>query len=150
MSPNNSTACLAGCLERKTTPRVCGSTGPPKYAVTEEFFSAWSLGKISPRATRAGLLMIRPTTKPSTATAEDGNIKTTDSLKRGSPSSGRATRKRALSSALPLWGLSCAVCAETLLRSKRQETKAAALDLRVDIVASYAGKTQSPAEWTKA
>src|SRR4029077_4160656 len=94
--------------------------------------------KSSPSGTRAGRLMIRPTTKFSTATTEDGKINTTDSLKRGSPKSGRATRKRALSSAAALGGLSCVVCAGAVARaSKRQEIKAAALDLRIDIAASH-------------
>src|SRR5579864_3977248 len=133
MSPNNSAACLTALLERKTTPGASGSTGPPKYAVSERFFSASSSGNISLRATLAGLLTIRPTTRPFTATTEDGNINTTDSLKKGSPSSGRATRKSVLSSLSCLLGLSCAACTGVLLKkSKRQKAKAA-LDLSRNI-----------------
>ena len=115
--------------ERKTTPGARGSTGPPKYAVSERFFSALSLGKISLSATRVGLLTIRPKTGPSSAHTEDGNINTTDSLKIGLSSSGRATRKRVLSSLPPLLGLSCAACTGVLLRTSKRQKAKAALDL---------------------
>ena len=61
---------------------------------------------LAQRGTWAGLLTIRPTTRLLSATTEGGNINTTDSLKKGSPISDRATRKRVLSSPSPLSGLS--------------------------------------------
>src|SRR5712691_6252950 len=114
-------------------PRACGSTGPPKYAVSERFFSALSLGKISLSETRAGLLTIRPTTRPSSSTMDDGDINTTDSLKWGSPSSRRATRKRVLSSLSPLLGLFCAACTGVLLRASKRQKAKTALELSQNI-----------------
>src|SRR5579864_9294440 len=133
MSPNNSAACLTALLERKTTPGASGSTGPPKYAVSERFFSASSSGNISLRATLAGLLTIRPTTRPLTAATEDRNINTTDSLKKGSPSSGRATRKSDLSSSPPLLGLSCPACTGILPRTTKRQKAKTTLDLNQNI-----------------
>src|SRR5258708_35794962 len=121
MTQNNSAAFLTGWLEQKTTPVASGSTGPPKYAVSERFFSASSSGNSSLRATLAGLLTIRPTIRPFTDTTEDGNINTTDYLKKGSPSSGRAIRKSVLSSSPPLLGLSCAACTGILPRTTKRQ-----------------------------
>src|SRR5579862_2884888 len=133
MSPNSSDACLEALLERKTTPGVDVSTGPPKYAVSERFFSASSFGKISLRSTRAGLLTIRPTTKPFIATTEDGNINTTHSLKVGSPSSGRATRKRVVLSPLPLSDWPCAACTVVLVKRSKMQKAIAVRDLSLNI-----------------
>src|ERR1019366_5245822 len=136
MSPNNSTACLAALLERKTMPGDNVSTGPPKYTASERFFSAFSSVKISLSTTWVGLLTIRPTTIPSFATTEDGNISTTDSLKKGSLSSGRATRKSVFFPLSPLLGLSCAACTGVLLRTRKRQMAIAVLVLSQNILCS--------------
>jgi hypothetical protein len=71
-------------------------------------------------------LTMRPTTGPFPDSTEGGSINTTDSLKIGSPISGRATRKSGLSSLASSLGFSCVASADVLLRtSKRQKVKVA-------------------------